>query len=76
MSDALSAGSPAPQSRTGSHRRAVRVKIKDVGHEAVSTLIAGTPTELDAVTDLQQRVGLLVLGSRPTPLRAAKAPGA
>ena len=64
-----------------------QAKIEDVGYEALTILVAGTPTKLDAMTDLLQpfgiaelqrtgRIALPVLARRPTPLRAVKARGA
>ena len=64
-----------------------QAKIEDVGYEALTILVAGTPTKLDAMTDLLQpfgiaelqrtgRIALPLLARRPTPLRAVKARGA
>ena len=64
-----------------------QAKIEDVGYEAITILVAGTPTKLDAMTDLLQpfgiaelqrtgRIALPVLARRPIPLRAVKARGA
>ena len=64
-----------------------QAKIEDVGYEALTILVAGTPTKLDAMTDLLQpfgiaelqrtgRIALPMLARRPTPLRAVKARGA
>ena len=64
-----------------------QAKIEDVGYEALTILVAGTPTKLDAMTDLLQpfgiaelqrtgRIALPVLARRPTPLRAVNARGA
>ena len=64
-----------------------QAKIEDVGYEALTILVAGTPTKLDAMTDLLQpfgiaelqrtgRIALPVLARRPTPLRAGRARGA
>ena len=64
-----------------------QAKIEDVGYEALTILVAGTPTKLDAMTDLLQpfgiaelqrtgRIALPVLARRPTPLRAVKTRGA
>ena len=64
-----------------------QAKIEDVGYDALTILVAGTPTKLDAMTDLLQpfgiaelqrtgRIALPVLARRPTPLRAVKARGA
>jgi acetolactate synthase-1/3 small subunit len=64
-----------------------QAKIEDVGYEALTILVAGTPTKLDAMTDLLQpfgiaelqrtgRIALPLLARRPTPLRAVKTRGA
>ena len=64
-----------------------QAKIEDVGYDAMTILVAGTPAKLDAMTDLLQpfgiaelqrtgRIALPVLARRPTPLRAVKARGA
>jgi len=61
-----------------------QAKIEDVGYDALTILVAGTPTKLDAMTDLLQpfgiaelqrtgRIALPVLARRPTPLRAVRA---
>ena len=58
-------------------------KIEDVGYEALTLLVAGTPAKLDAMTDLLQpygiaelqrtgRIALPKLARRPTKLRAVK----
>jgi acetolactate synthase I/III small subunit len=64
-----------------------QAKIEDVGFEALTILVAGTPAKLDAMTDLLQpfgiaelqrtgRIALPVLARRPTPLRAVRSRGA
>jgi acetolactate synthase-1/3 small subunit len=62
-------------------------KIEDVGFEALTILVAGTPAKLDAMTDLLApfglvelqrtgRVALPTLARRPARLRAVKTSGA
>ncbi len=62
-------------------------KIEDVGYEALTILVAGTPAKLDAMTDLLSpyglvelqrtgRIALPVLARRPARLRAVKSRGA
>jgi acetolactate synthase-1/3 small subunit len=62
-------------------------KIEDVGYEALTIMVGGTPAKLDAMTDLLQpygiaelqrtgRVALPALARRPTPLRAVRTRGA
>jgi acetolactate synthase-1/3 small subunit len=62
-------------------------KIEDVGYEAITILVAGTPTKLDAFTDLLTpfglvelqrtgRVALPALARRPARLRAVQERGA
>ncbi len=62
-------------------------KIEDVGYEALTILVAGTPAKLDAMTDLLApfglvelqrtgRIALPVLARRPARLRAVKNRGA
>jgi len=62
-------------------------KIVDVGYEAMTLLVAGTPDKLDAITDLldpfgiveSQRTGRIALpklARQPTKLRAVKDRGA
>jgi acetolactate synthase-1/3 small subunit len=61
-----------------------QAKIEDVGYDAMTILVAGTPAKLDAMTDLLQpfgiaelqrtgRIALPVLARRPAQLRAVKA---
>ena len=61
-----------------------QAKIEDVGYDAMTILVAGTPAKLDAMTDLLQpfglaelqrtgRIALPALVRRPTPLRAVRA---
>lgn len=61
-----------------------QAKIEDVGYDAVTILVAGTPAKLDAMTDLLQpfgiaelqrtgRIALPALARRPAQLRAVKA---
>ena len=61
-----------------------QAKIEDVGYDAVTILVAGTPAKLDAITDLLQpfgiaelqrtgRIALPALARRPAQLRAVKA---
>ena len=60
-----------------------QAKIEDVGYDAVTILVAGTPAKLDAITDLLQpfgiaelqrtgRIALPKLARRPAKLRAVK----
>jgi acetolactate synthase-1/3 small subunit len=62
-------------------------KIEDVGYEALTILVAGTPAKLDAMTDLLSpfglvelqrtgRIALPALARRPARLRAVKPRGA
>src|SRR5580704_11322884 len=62
-------------------------KIEDVGYEALTILVAGTPSKLDAMTDLLAPFGLIelqrtgrialpTLARRPARLRAVKTRGA
>ena len=62
-------------------------KIEDVGYEALTILVAGTPAKLDAMTDLLSpfglvelqrtgRIALPTLARRPARLRAVKSRGA
>jgi len=62
-------------------------KIEDVGYEALTILVAGTPAKLDAMTDLLApfglvelqrtgRIALPVLARRAAKLRAVKTRGA
>ena len=61
-----------------------QAKIEDVGYDAMTILVAGTPAKLDAMTDLLQpfgiaelqrtgRIALPALARRPAQLRAVKA---
>ena len=61
-----------------------QAKIVDVGYDAMTILVAGTPAKLDAMTDLLQpfgiaelqrtgRIALPALARRPAQLRAVKA---
>ncbi|HEV2308938.1 MAG TPA: acetolactate synthase small subunit [Acidimicrobiia bacterium] len=61
-----------------------QAKIEDVGYDAMTILVAGTPAKLDAMTDLLQpfgiaelqrtgRIALPALVRRPAQLRAVKA---
>ena len=61
-----------------------QAKIEDVGYDAMTILVAGTPAKLDAMTDLLQpfgiaelqrtgRIALPALPRRPAQLRAVKA---
>ncbi len=62
-------------------------KIEDVGYEAITILVAGTPAKLDAITDLLSpfglvelqrtgRIALPALVRRPARLRAVNSRGA
>ena len=62
-------------------------KIEDVGYEALTILVAGTPAKLDAITDLLApfgivelqrtgRIALPILARRAARLRAVKNRGA
>ena len=61
-----------------------QARIEDVGYDAMTILVAGTPAKLDAMTDLLQpfgiaelqrtgRIALPSLTRRPAQLRAVKA---
>ena len=69
------------------HRALLRAALRDVGYDAMTLLVAGTPDKLDAISDLlapfgiveSQRTGRIALpklARQPTKLRAVKDRGA